>query len=201
MKTLLTAGRIDKARSIFVGDVLKTYAEAKAVLQGAVEDMEKDVRSEGASTTQIASAATTLNSISLGLALAIGTGAAVFGNLHLARPLARKKAVMRRLSDGETEIAFPARGRKDESAPWRMRSRFSVKVRSRTSGRKRKGKNFARAGIAGADRRPAGSRSGRPGKAPCLNLRLGRWSATPCRGRPGIPDQRNLRAGLRAGAP
>lgn len=63
VKTLLTAGRIDEARSIFVGDVLKTYAQAKAVIQGAVDDMAKDVRSEGASMTHVAGAATTLNSL------------------------------------------------------------------------------------------------------------------------------------------
>ncbi|GAK70098.1 putative methyl-accepting chemotaxis protein [Agrobacterium rubi TR3 = NBRC 13261] len=114
VKALLTAGKIEEARASFVGDALASYDEAKVELQAAVEDMEADVQGEGDATTQIAESAATLNYISLGIALAIGVAAALFGNVHLARPLGRMTGVMRRLSDGDTDITIPARGRKDE---------------------------------------------------------------------------------------
>ncbi|MES5097241.1 methyl-accepting chemotaxis protein [Agrobacterium sp. BA1120] len=114
VKALLTAGKADDARSRFVGDALTAYSDAKAALQSAVDDMEGDVRGEGDDTTDIAESAAMLNYISLALALAIGAGAALFGNIHIARPLGRMTGVMRRLSDGDTDITIPARGRKDE---------------------------------------------------------------------------------------
>lgn len=114
VKALLNEGKSEEARSTFVGEALKFYTDAKTALQGAVDDMESDVREEGATTVGIARSATILNYVSLCFALAIGVGATLFGNLHLARPLARMSGVMRRLSDGETDITIPAQGRKDE---------------------------------------------------------------------------------------
>ncbi|KAA3514176.1 HAMP domain-containing methyl-accepting chemotaxis protein [Agrobacterium rosae] len=114
VKTLLTSGKIDQARSSFVGEALTAFNDAKTVLRSAVDDMENDVRNEGASTTDIAETAAELNYISLAAALAIGAAAALFGNFHLARPLVRMTNVMRRLSDGDSDIVIPARGRKDE---------------------------------------------------------------------------------------
>ncbi|MBB3944948.1 methyl-accepting chemotaxis protein [Rhizobium skierniewicense] len=114
VKALLAAGKIEDARASFVGEALAAYGEAKAVLQSAVDDMEMDVRGEGEVTAQAAASASTLNYISLGIALVIGVGAALFGNFHLARPLVRMTGVMRRLSDGDTDITIPGSGRKDE---------------------------------------------------------------------------------------
>jgi methyl-accepting chemotaxis protein len=111
---LLKSGNLDEARARFVGPSLADYTAANAMLKDTVSDMEADVRQEGENTTAIAEDAATLNYISLAVALAIGAGAALFGNMHLARPLVRMTDVMRRLSDGDTEITVPARGRKDE---------------------------------------------------------------------------------------
>ncbi|KQO78847.1 methyl-accepting chemotaxis protein [Rhizobium sp. Leaf262] len=114
VKVMLTAGKIAEAQASFVGNALVAYDEAKTVLHAAVDDMEGDVRGEGDATTQIAESAATLNYISLGLALAVGVGAVLVGYFHIARPLGRMTGVMRRLSDGDTDIIIPARGRKDE---------------------------------------------------------------------------------------
>ncbi|KXG84563.1 HAMP domain-containing methyl-accepting chemotaxis protein [Agrobacterium bohemicum] len=110
----LKSGKPEEARSKFVGEALAAYNDAKLALQSAVDDMESDVRAEGDTTTQISESAVLLNYISLGIALAIGTCAALFGNFHLARPLVRMTDLMRRLSDGDTNITIPARERKDE---------------------------------------------------------------------------------------
>ncbi|XUY27290.1 HAMP domain-containing methyl-accepting chemotaxis protein [Agrobacterium sp. rho-8.1] len=114
VKALLTDGKTEEARSSFVGDELAAFSDAKSVLQAAVDDMEKDVQGEGEFTKQTVESAITINYISLGIALAIGVGAALFGNFHLARPLVRMTGVMRRLSDGDTDITIPGSGRKDE---------------------------------------------------------------------------------------
>ncbi|NTF31013.1 HAMP domain-containing methyl-accepting chemotaxis protein [Rhizobium skierniewicense] len=114
VKALLAAGKIEDARASFVGEALAAYGDAKAVLQSAVDDMEMDVRGEGEVTAQAAASASTLNYISLGIALVIGVGAALFGNFHLARPLVRMTGVMRRLSDGDTDITIPGSVRRDE---------------------------------------------------------------------------------------
>ncbi len=112
--TSLKNGNADEARSKFVGEALTAYNDAKSALQGAVDDMAKDVRGEGDVTTQIAETAASLNYGSLGLALLIGACAALFGNFYIARPLVRMTGIMRRLSDGDTDIVVPARDRKDE---------------------------------------------------------------------------------------
>lgn len=114
VSSLLKASKIEDARASFVGSSLALYTSAKTTLADAVDDMESDVRAEGENTTNTAANASMLNYISLAIALAVGAGVALFGNAHLARPLVRMTDVMRKLSNGETDITVPARDRKDE---------------------------------------------------------------------------------------
>ncbi|NTJ41491.1 HAMP domain-containing protein [Agrobacterium larrymoorei] len=114
VESLVKGGKMDEARALFVGDALTAYNDAKTALQGAVDDMESDVRNEGDATDATASLVMTLNYASLAIAIVIGLGAAVFGNLYLAKPLVRMTGVMRKLSSGDTAIDIPGRDRKDE---------------------------------------------------------------------------------------
>lgn len=111
---LLEAGKVDEARALFIADALTAYNGAKEALQGAVDDMAADVNGEGAATNETANAAALLNYISLGIAVIVGIAAVIFGNLFLARPLKGMATVMGQLSNGDTSIDIPGRGRKDE---------------------------------------------------------------------------------------
>ena len=114
VSTLLESGKVNEARTLFIGDALSAYNDAKAALQSAVDDMAADVKGEGDATADIADAAAVLNYISLGIAVIIGIAGVIFGNLFLARPLKGMARVMGQLSAGDTAIVIPGRDRKDE---------------------------------------------------------------------------------------
>ena len=114
VNALLLKGDVDAAKALFYGKSLEAYDSARDTIQDGVDDMAGDTQNEGADTHASATFATVGNYAALTLALVIGLATALFGALHIARPLVKITDAMRRLTEGDTSIDVPGAGRRDE---------------------------------------------------------------------------------------
>ncbi|HBF30827.1 HAMP domain-containing methyl-accepting chemotaxis protein [Rhizobium sp.] len=114
VKTMADAGQFDEARELFIGKSFEAYNKAGDNIQAAVDDLNGNVKDEGAANGQAIENTKAVTYLALTAAILIGLGAAIINSVRIVRPLNRITHSMQVLSSGDTNGETLYKDRKDE---------------------------------------------------------------------------------------
>ena len=111
----VAAGQKDEALATLLGpELLKLASGASEALRSNVLMNQKEAEAAAAATIADADAAVRTVTIAAGLVTLFSILSAIFGFLWIARPIQRMTGAMEGLAAGDTTVAIPGAGRKDE---------------------------------------------------------------------------------------
>ncbi|GJE00264.1 methyl-accepting chemotaxis protein [Methylobacterium isbiliense] len=112
---LMDAGRQPEALVLLTrSDSVTLYAQISETLRRIVDLNSRGAQRDADASTANADAASSATLAAMGIALVCAIGAALFSLLRVSRPIARVTQVMNALAGGDTGVAVPFQGRRDE---------------------------------------------------------------------------------------
>ena len=112
---LMDAGRQPEALVLLTrSDAVTLYTRISETLRRIVDFNSRSAQRDADASTANADAASSATLVALGVALVCAIGAALFGLLRVSRPIAQVTRVMNMLAGGDTGVAVPFQGRRDE---------------------------------------------------------------------------------------
>ncbi|SDN15608.1 methyl-accepting chemotaxis protein [Methylobacterium phyllostachyos] len=114
-RRLMEAGRQQDAIAILVkAESVAVYDDARKTLARLVSHDEVIASRDAGAAMDKANSATLTAVVGITLAIASALGAAIFGLLHISRPIQTMTQTMSKLADGEADTEVPYRNRHDE---------------------------------------------------------------------------------------
>jgi methyl-accepting chemotaxis protein len=112
---LMDAGRQPEALVLLTrSDSVTLYAQISETLRRIVDLNSRGAQRDADASTANADAASSATLAAMGIALVCAIGAALFSLLRVSRPIAQVTQVMNALAGGDTGVAVPFQGRRDE---------------------------------------------------------------------------------------